>query len=303
MHMIDDDTKHGQDSEFSKLSDSEIEERRNKHKSGADIDFSSNVDLEQLKREQQKNKRERAYNGLSFFERVTKKTTELFSGGPKSEYKRMISKAERLYTIADEKNSFIEQEIQKSEGKLSDLESRLEDTRSFAQLSSEQYDRITHKREVLEHELDDLESRNQYSATAREKREQVRIVRKEQRKLYRETSQGMKMLHRFGKQQNALNKHYDQLNSRLSKYQTQQDSLGLLLEEWKVKRTLEFPDDGQSIHELYQDIGILAQKMQNFTEEKIPKSDDLVHKSEYDISLDNGTVDQIIVDWNKKPTP
>lgn len=289
--------------DLSGLTDKELDRRRLDHKANAGLDTEVKPDLEQLQRDERAEHRRSRFEGMSWLERTVQQAKELFTGGPEAQYKSMVREAERLYSSIQRRNDGIEAVLDEKSEELSSLDSRLEDTKMYAKTSMEQYQRSTRRRQRLEEELEQLKQSDQYTPDVREKREQVRLVRKEQRELYRETSVAMSALKRFNSHRAKTEQQYDDLSEKVSAYREQEDALGIQLHEWRLQQELRFPDEGQSVRELYEDIGILSQRIQRFVEHDLPTYKSPEINKDYALEFGTDEEDPLLVEWNKTPSP
>ncbi len=293
-----------EEDKFGELSDKELREQASEKLSKAGMD-KGKPDLAAYRAQKLVEQEQDTYAGMSWLESTKHKLQELVSGGEKARFSKQLNKLESTLAVYENKLSTLHEILNKQHKQLSELGDRKDSARSASELYLEQYTRATHRLERTEQELEELVSGgSEHSSQAREKREQVRILRHHQRETYRETQHAMNSYRSLLKNEAALDHRYEMLSDKVGVFQQQSDNVQVRIQDFKLEQELRFSSDGTNLTDLYEQTAISVQEMERLSEGVSNSYNGPEVDKTFEISVNAAEEnDPLIKKWIRTPSP
>ncbi len=281
--------------DVTKMSDAELAAYRSSLREN--VSFSpQEIDLQEYKRSQRKQLQEEE----SLSVRVRSSLKKLFSPSPERVFTNQLTRLKRSFTV-------YEKRVRQLDSLRSD---RLQEQRSasrelhaselYFKSCIESYQRLVQQVDMVEAEVELLsESTDSVHPDVYAKKEQLLELKDSLISLRQETDQSMVAYTSVRNREYALRLQSEELEGVLTELETQKNTVAIHIHNFEMKKRLHYGAKQQNVQELYENIGILTQKVNNTLKEHQITDSRAVFDGAYRANIPSLTKDSTVDLWQK----
>lgn len=268
------------------LSDSELEELRSRFLSSAND--TKHVDLEAYTA---------ARNGedtRSGLQKAVDSVKTFFGYTPQKRFGKLVQRAEQLHATYSRRVKGLAEITSEQADELIRVGKEREAYKGEFSIIQEQFVR---QREKLDRMEAESESVNGSSRESYDLRERIIDASKELRVIRHEANRAMKNYTSSAQRYKALSAQHERVSQKLIEFERQETGIAMLISEWNLQREVSVGGPNPSMMEQYEEIGMLAQKINGYISENFSRNAENQIDTMYRVSSPDMDGDPLVERW------
>lgn len=284
--------------EVSKLSDKALSEH--KFALGNDPAIKEKKNLENIARAEEK-ERLKDNQATTTWGKMVQYTQRLLGPSVESQFDKQLNAIEGAYHVFCSKVERLDNLKKATDQNRSEAGLAAMKAEQYFSVCQESYVRIQKNMDRISSEVDELKKQtgDRFNPELFEKKDQYFLQREELQEVKQETDEAMRKHQRRTKQLYALENQSEGLSAQLEHLHDQKISIGIKLDEYSIKKEMNFSKNGESPAALFKQLGIYTQRMDEFLDANIGSTGLTKFNTDYVPTIDASTEDRLTTQWLK----